>query len=83
MYVTKDLTSHVMWKFIIAFFTFKKILDVFNLFLNLNHKCICVCIHTSRCTSTYSPISDALEYIKNFFFAKSCNFWDLGSPTRD
>ena len=63
-----------MWKFIIAFFTFKKILDVFNLFLNLNHKCICVCIHTSRCTSTYSPISDALEYIKNFFLPNHATF---------
>ena len=61
----------------------KTLVDVFNLFLNPNHKCICVCICAYRWMPTYSPISIALEYIKKFFLAKSCGFQDLGSPTRD
>ena len=58
--------SHL--KIIIAYFTFKKILiDVFNLFLDPNHKYICVYMYVQMYANLQS-ISVALEYIKKIFF---------------
>ena len=67
--------SHL--KIIIAYFTFKKILiDVFNLFLDPNHKYICVYMYVQMYANLQS-ISVALEYIKKIFFGQI--MWLSGS----